>query len=149
MRWFLGLVGFVAVLQIVLAFLLIVNALWTVAFDSAAEVSCAVTLALVLGSAGHYARRGTIVPPRPLLSLTAAVLAAPMLAVALGSPPVADGGPERLALESGFVLFQMVGLWIFGGVLFGGPFARAALALEPDRELQHEVRVRVDSRLVE
>ncbi|WP_434420215.1 hypothetical protein [Nannocystis pusilla] len=144
MKLFFGLVACVAALKIAASIGLLVDALGRVSFDAAAEVSCIGTLALMLGSAIHYARRGTVVPPRPLLGACAVLLAAPLVAVALGAEAVAGWEPERFAAESGFVAFQVVGLWIAGGVLFGGPFAC------PERQEmpEHQVRLRPDSRLL-
>ncbi|MFY0535964.1 hypothetical protein [Nannocystis pusilla] len=144
MKLFFGLVACVAVLKIAAAIGLGVAALGHVSFDPAAEFSCMGTLALLLGSAVHYARRGTVVPPRPLLGAGAVLLAAPLLAVALGAEAVAAWEPERFAAESGFVAFQVVGLWIVGGVLFGGPFA----CPEIQEMSEHQVRLRTDSRLI-
>ena len=144
MKVFFGLVACVAVLKIAVAIGLLVAALGHVSFNAAAELSCIGTLALMLGSAVHFARRGTVVPPRPLLGAGALLLAAPLVAVALGAEAVAAWEPERLAAESGFVAFQMVGLWIVGGALFGGPFACPEMQVMPE----HRVRLRSDSRLL-
>lgn len=167
MRAFFWLVGSVAVLNILLRVGLMLDVLWYVPIDPAAEISCIATLALVLGSAVHYARRRTLLPPRPLVCLAVALVCAPALAIALAGPALALGGtpigrlfefsllafaelgvprPDSLAFETAFVLFQAVGLWIVGGVLFGGPFAC------PDGHVletlpEHQVAVRDGGRL--
>ncbi|MBZ5708524.1 hypothetical protein [Nannocystis pusilla] len=167
MRAFFWLVGSVAVLNIVLRVGLMLDVLWYVPFDPAAEISCLVTLVLLLGSAVHYARRRTLLPPRPLVCLAVALVCAPALAIALAGPALALGGtsigrlfdlcfvafaalgvplPDGLAFETAFVLFQAVGLWIVGGVLFGGPFACPDGHVPGDTP-EHQVAVRDGGRL--
>jgi len=159
MKWFFGLVGFVAALKLLVNFGVFIGVLWIVPVNISAELACLLTLALLLGGAVHYARRGTVIPPRPLMSLGALVAVAPLLALALAGPALHLGGtpvdlvfesclllfrslglpaPTGLVFESWVVLFQMVGLWAIGGVLFGGPFACP--------EGQHAVHVHVDGR---
>ncbi|MCY1060747.1 hypothetical protein [Nannocystis sp. SCPEA4] len=165
MRAFFWLVGSVTVLNIVLRVGLMLDVLWYVPIDPAAEISCIATLALVLGSAVHYARRRTLLPPRPLVCLAVALVCAPALAIALAGPALALGGigplfnlclvglaalgvppPDSLAFETAFVLFQAVGLWVVGGVLFGGPFT-CPDGHVPEELPEHQVAVRDGGRL--
>lgn len=167
MRAFFWLVGSVAVLDILLRFGLMLDVLWYVPVDPAAEISCIVTLALLLGSAAHYARRRTLLPPRPLVFLALALVCAPVLSLALAGPALALGGtpigrlfefcllafaalglppPDSLAFETAFVLFQAVGLWVVGGVLFGGPFA-CPEGHVPEDLPEHQVAIRDGGRL--
>lgn len=137
MKLFFGLVMFVAVLKIAAAIGLFIAALGRVSIDATAEASGLGTLAIVLGSAVHYARRGTALPARPLLAAAAVLLAAPLVTLVLGGEEVAFWTPERFAAESLFVGFQTVGLWLVGGLLFGGPFAC------PERQEVLELRARL------
>lgn len=114
----------VAVLKVLISFDGFIRVLAVTPPNLPAEMSALVTIALLIGGIVHRARRGTVIPTRPHLWIVAGVLVAPLLALGLAAPSVrATWSLSNILSESVFVWFQAVGLWMVGGVLFGGPFA--------------------------